>query len=151
MLCLDASFLVNVLIGALDDEHAALWETWQGEGRPMVAPTLLRFETTNALYWLRWGARIDEVQLQLALRALSAMPITYVDDHELGREALSIAYSFDVITLHAAYYVALAARHGADLWTSDERVYNDFSWRLPWVHHAPNATLKKSVRQDNTS
>lgn len=136
MLCLDASFLLNVLFGALDDDHAALWESWQDEARPMIAPGLLRSETTSTLYWMRSGAQIDEVQLQLALRALSLLPITYVDDDALGREVIAIAYANEEVTLHAAYYVALAARHGADLWTSDQRLHQDFSWRLPWVHHA---------------
>lgn len=113
MLCLDASFLLNVLFGALTDEHVALRESWRDEGHPIIAPGLLRTETVGTLYWMRSCAQIEEARLQLALRAVSSMPITYVDDDALSREALSIAYSFDVITLHAAYYVALAARHGA--------------------------------------
>lgn len=137
MFCLDASFLLNVLFGALTDEHAALWESWQDEGRPMIAPGLLRTETVGTLYWMRSCAQIEEVQLQLTLRALSLMPITYVDDDALDREAIAIAYANEDLTLHGAYYVALASRHGADLWTSDEQLWRDHSWHVPWIYFAP--------------
>lgn len=130
MLCLDARVFLNVLVGALGDEHVVLWESWQDEGRPMIAPGLLRSEAVGVLYWMRSCAQIEEVQLQLALRALSLMPITR-EDGALGREAIAIAHANDDLTLHAAYCVALAARHGADLWTSHHRLWADHSWRPP--------------------
>ena len=142
MLCLDASFLVNVLMGALEEEHTGLWEEWQTAERPMIAPLLLRYEVTNAFHRMRWQARADEVQVQSALRALLQMPIRYIDDDLLPLEALAVARGFQLSATYDAHYVALAARYGADLWTSDRRLWADVSYRLDWVHYAPERPHK---------
>jgi len=49
--CLDASFLLHWLIGGEAESQAdALLEEWHRTGRPLIAPTLLHYEVTNALH-----------------------------------------------------------------------------------------------------
>jgi predicted nucleic acid-binding protein len=129
-------------MGALDEEHTAIWEEWQTADRPMIAPLLLRYEVTNALHRMRSQARADEVQVQSALRALIQMPIRYIDDDLLPVEALAVARGFYLDASYDAHYVALAARYGAELWTSDRKLWAVVSYRLDWVHYAPERPTK---------
>ena len=48
--CVDASFLVRLLTSNSANAPAPrLWATWHEAGLPVVAPTLVYYEVTNAL------------------------------------------------------------------------------------------------------
>lgn len=132
--CLDASFLVRLL---LDEEAAqadALWEAWHQDGRRLAAPALLYHEVTNALH--RYVAHGDlspadaEALLDIALR----LDIELFVDAELHRRALQLASDLSLPAAYNAHYLALAERLGAELWTADARLVRAAQDRLPWVH-----------------
>lgn len=137
VLCLDASFLVNALTAKLTDEHEALWVSWLAAERPMIAPRLARYEVANALHKARRKGKVDEPLVQRAMRELVALPISMPDDDALPFEALAIADTLNMPATYDAHYVALAARYGAEQWTSDHGLWSAASPRFPQVHYAP--------------
>lgn len=137
MLCLDASFLVNALTAKLTDDHETLWVSWLSAERPMIAPRLAHYEVANALHKARRKGRMTEVLVQRAMRDLVALPISIMDDDALPFEALAMADTLNMPATYDAHYVALAARFGADLWTSDRRLWEKTQSRFDWVHYAP--------------
>jgi len=137
VLCLDASFLVNALTAKLTDEHEALWVSWLAAERPLIAPRLARYEVANALHKGRRKGRIDEPLVQRTMRDLIMVPISYMDDDALPFEALALADELGMPASYNAHYVALAARYGAELWTSDHGLWSAASSRYQWVHYAP--------------
>lgn len=140
MLCLDASFLFNVVVRRLSDEHSTMWERWLDEGQPMVAPRLMHYEIANIFHKWRRNGKIDEPFLQRSMRAVIAMPIQLVDD-AMPLEALTVAKDFDLLASYDAHYVTLAARFSANLWTSDRRLWDKTNSRLDWVYYAPELVV----------
>ena len=50
MVCVDASLVMRLLMsGTSETRVVALWSEWHEAGRPVVAPTLLYYEVSNAL------------------------------------------------------------------------------------------------------
>ncbi len=75
LICLDASFVVRLVSGADDDPVLPVWDRWIEEGHDFVAPVLMHFEVTNALYsYLRHGIRSAEITFA-SLRYALALPI----------------------------------------------------------------------------
>lgn len=132
--CLDASFLLRLLLGDEGGKADTLWETWHREERRLVAPTPLYYEITNALH--RYAVQGDllpaeaQALLDLALR----LDIELVGDGELHRRALQLADTFTLPAAYDAHYLALAERLGAELWTADARLSRAVWNRLPWVY-----------------
>jgi predicted nucleic acid-binding protein len=137
MLCLDASFLINALTSKLRPDDAERWELWLREGQELIAPRLARYEFANALHKARRKATISDELVRRTMQDMISLPIMYVDDDALPHEALTLADSLKMSASYDAHYVALAARFGADLWTSDRRLWEVASPRFPWVHYAP--------------
>lgn len=136
MLCIDASFLFNVLVARLHPDHASMWERWLVDGEPMIAPRLMHYEVVNILHRRRQRGMVDEPFVQRSMRFVVALPIRLVDD-AMPFDALALAAEFGFPASYDAHYLAVASRHGADLWTSDLRLWEKTQSRLPWVHFAP--------------
>ena len=136
-LCLDASIVVRRLTSTSAPETDRLWEQWRAEDRGFVAPFLLRYEVTNALYRMRFAANIDDAQLQAGLRALIGMRVRLFTSDDLHVEAIAFARAYQLKAAYDAHYLALADRLGVELWSSDERLFNSVRHRLPWVRFTP--------------
>ena len=110
----------------------ALAARWVTTGIEAIAPALLAFEVTNALYrksppgvgtsWLRQGLSNVLGAVRLVPPVPDVLERAAVIAAQLGRPA---AYD--------AQYAALAERESCELWTADERFYNAASPRFPWV------------------
>jgi len=137
VICLDASFLVNVFIDKLTPEIEDLWQSWLDSGTTLIAPLLVRYEMANALHKGRTKGRFDEALVQRTMMGLIELPITIIDDDALPFEALALA---DILRLPATYdphYLALSIRFDAELWTSDHRLWSAVHQRFAWIHYAP--------------
>jgi predicted nucleic acid-binding protein len=122
--CLDASFVVTLI---LFPDHAAvqsLWQGWMQVDQQLVAPALIFFEVTNALYQYRRQNLLTEGELAIALAAVLALPIRIYTDVELHQKALNVAGRYGLPATYDAHYVALAQEYGADLWTTDRKLVN---------------------------
>jgi len=113
-----------------------LWERWQKEGQQLVAPVLLRYEVTNALYRYQKAGMISGDATMEALNAAFALPIQFYNDLELHKSALAMAGHFGLPAAYDAHYLALAERLGAIFITTDRRLVNAVQSALPWVQLA---------------
>lgn len=137
VLCLDASFLVNVFTDKLTPDVGALWQSWLDSGTTLIAPLLVRYEMANALHKGRSKGRFDEALVQRAMRGLIELPITIIDDDALPLEALALADILKLPTTYDPHYLALSIRYDAELWTSDHRLWSAVHHRFTWIHFAP--------------
>lgn len=132
--CVDVGILVRLLTAQDDGTIRGLWSRWEEEGRPLIAPRLLRYEVTNALHRLRLAHALSEDVTREALRSALDLPVDIADDPGLHPHALDLAGRFGLPATYDAHYLALAEREGADLWTTDRRLANAVRRAFPWVH-----------------
>jgi len=94
------------------------------------------YEIINILHKWRRAGKIEPPFAQRSLRLVVALPIRLVDD-AMPFEAFAFAAELGLLASFDAPYVAVANRHGADLWTSDRRLWEKAQSRFDWVHLAP--------------
>ncbi len=133
--CVDASFIVRLVeVGAYQSPFVVLWMEWCEAQRPLVAPTLLYYELSNALH--RYVVHEDLLPEEAtgALNAALELKIVLYGDANLHRRALDLAHRLSLPATYDAHYLALAERLGAEFWTADQRLVQAVSPALPWVH-----------------
>ncbi len=135
-ICVDASFIIRLIETPPNQGIGTLWQRWQAENRPIVAPALLLYEVTNALYkYVRQGLLTSE-ELDLALIDVDALNIALIENREMHRQAARLAQEFGLRAAYDAHYLALAQQMNAEFWTFDARLVKSVSQALPWVHLA---------------
>jgi len=135
--CVDASFVVRLLLAGSDDHPAVLrWRQWREEGRVPVAPALLHYEVTNALHrYERLGELlVDEVDEALSIALL--LDIRLVEDDDLHRRALASAREYGLGAAYDAHYLALGKRLGCEVWTFDRKLARTVGEKLPTLRLA---------------
>lgn len=132
--CVDASIVARLFTAPDDQAVRDLWRRWRVEGRHPTAPTLMRYEVSNALYRSLRRDGLDAPAVDRTLRAAFALPIQPHGDDDLHRQAVSTAFRFGLSAAYDAHYLALADRLGADFWTTDRKLANAVGGALPWVH-----------------
>lgn len=133
-ICVDAGFVVRMLVeNPLRRRASARWHAWDAEGQEVVAPFLLRYEVTNALYRLVRAELVDESDATRALIALYSLPITLVQDEWLHERATLAARQHGLPAAYDAHYLALAEAGGAEFWTADGKLARSVRPALPWV------------------
>jgi len=131
--CVDASFLIRLVVDAEDQLVATRWWTWSDEKRHVIAPTLLLYEVVNALHQYYKHGYLSETTVQTHLETVCSLSIVLHADADLHVQALMLARQYALPATYDAHYVALAERMGAQLWTLDQRLYRSVG-HLPWVH-----------------
>lgn len=123
-LCLDASTILKVILQPSDDPVQSLWASWHAENCRMVAPTLLYYEITNALYQQEKYALRTAEFVSGALDFVFSLPIQLIGDEALHQRARELAVQYKLPATYDAHYLALAERLNIELWTADARLYN---------------------------
>lgn len=131
--CVDASLVVRAVIDADNVDAVALVEHWLGDRTPLVAPYLLLYDVTNALYRYALGGHRSNVIVTEALRVSRALPIRLFTGADLHQEAVTFAERFSLRAAYDAHYPTLANRLGAEFWTADKRLANAVRPELSWV------------------
>jgi len=90
-ICVDASCIVRLLADPDDREIQRRWTEWQSDRRSLVAPRLLRYEVTNALYRYQRSGQRSDMTVRSALRTAMDLPITLYDEMDLHDRALAWA------------------------------------------------------------
>lgn len=132
-ICVDANLVVRLIV---ELEHRTVrdrWEQWASENRQLVAPSLLHYEVTNALYQYQRQGYFSTGALRLAQEAALALPLQLFGDEDLHRSALRLAQRLSLPATYDAHYLALAERLGAELWTADRRLIRAVQGELPFV------------------
>jgi len=134
-ICVDASVVVRLVgSGAYESPVVQLWKEWHEAGRPLVAPTLLYYEVSNALRrYVADGELLPEEAAE-TLDAALGLDVALHGDGDLHRRALALAERLSLPAAYDAHYLALAERLGAEFWTADRRLIRAVQSALPWVH-----------------
>lgn len=132
-ICIDASLVVRLVADPQDTVVRAQWQQWEEDGRRFAAPTLLQYETTNALYQYERQGFLSGETVRLAQEAAAALPLTFYGDGELHRSALRLAQRLVLPATYDAHYLAVAARLDAELWTADRRLVEAVEAEFSWV------------------
>ena len=122
--CVDANIVVRVVVFPSHAAIQTLWQRWTRQEQQIIAPALIFYEVTNALYQYQRQGMLTEEAVTIALNAVLALPIQIHGDAELHRKALDIARRYGLSATYDAHYVALAQHFGGELWTTDQRLAN---------------------------
>jgi predicted nucleic acid-binding protein len=132
----DTSIAIKWVLQESDSDIAeTMLIEWSSNGVVILAPALLTYEVTNALYK---KARKGEITFETAKEALtkvlvSGVALNFSQDSNLGRRAIELARQFGLPATYDAHYLALAEREGCELWTADTRMWNSIRGKLTWV------------------
>lgn len=130
--CVDASYLVALLVGELPT-HLELWAKWQTDGEQVSAPNLILYEITNVLHRLTIANQITQQRCDDLVRTALSLDIAYHPEIKLHHQALAISRRFRLPATYDAHYLALAEYLDCNLWTGDRRLVNSVS--LHWVKY----------------
>ena len=134
-ICPDASLVIRLL---LNDKEGTpidlLWHGWFQAGFNLVAPTLLFYEVSNALYRYVVHGQLTVDEVDKALAAAMQLGIQLYGDASLHQRALSMAQELGLPATYDAHYLVLAKRLGAQFWTADQRLFNTIQGKLAWVN-----------------
>jgi predicted nucleic acid-binding protein len=137
--CIDASLIVALLVA---EEHSlsalALWEKWAQEDCSIVAPLLLRYEVTSALYRKALRGLISREDASLALNRFLKLDIEWIDPPSLPERATELAHRFSRPNTYDTFYLALAEQLNCGFWTGDERLYNAVKSGLGFIRWIGN-------------
>ena len=137
--CVDASLVVALVTVEIWSEKAfALWRQWVQEGVQVVAPALLRYETTSALRRKVVRGAISLLHARRALEETRSLDIEFFDPPELLLHAFDLAARFNRPAAYDAHYLALADMLKSEFWTADERLYNAVRQGFPYIHWVAN-------------
>lgn len=130
--CVDANLVVIIVTPeAQRPAVLRLWESWLEQNRELVAPRLLTYEVTAALWRKVWRGLLPQEEAQRAVKAALDIGVTLLDPPGLSERAFELAAHFRRPAAYDAHYLALAERLSCPFWTADERLYNavyaDFS------------------------
>ncbi len=132
----DTSIAIKWVLNELDSNTAlALLAEWKRKKIVMLAPVLLAYEATNALYQKVRGGKItfDTAKEGLTQVILTGLQFDFLQDPTLGLRALELAQNFSLLATYDAYYLALAEREGCDFWTTDTRMWRSVKPQISWV------------------
>lgn len=113
----------------------SLWEQWIFERAEIIAPSLLRYEVTNALFRSAAVEVVSEIDAMSILRSLDRLPIMYFDGAALNGSSFQIARALGLEAAYDAHYLALSEREGAEFFTADKRLVAAAQASYPFVHY----------------
>lgn len=122
--CTDANLIVRLV--AFPDSQAVqdLWQHWKQEDRMIIAPGLVLYEVTNALYQYLKHHVLSADTVSYALETALQLPVQMVDDREVHRRAMALARRYRLPAAHDAHYLAVAEVRQAELWTTDRKLFD---------------------------
>jgi predicted nucleic acid-binding protein len=113
----------------------SLWEQWIADRAEIIAPSLLRYEVTNALYRSAAIGIVSETEAIDIVRSLDRLPIKYFDSAALNVSAFRIARTLDLKAAYDAHYLALSQRESAEFFTVDKRLVAAAQASHSFVHY----------------
>jgi predicted nucleic acid-binding protein len=132
----DASIAIKWVLEEVDSDRAeTLLAEWINKGMLILAPDLLAYEITNALYRkVRKGEiTLDRAKEALAEISLAEIEFDFSSDFALSTRAIELANHFSLPATYDSHYLALAERKSCELWTADLRMWNSVKGKLEWV------------------
>lgn len=132
--CIDASIILRYVLQPENKPVQNLWQSWIDDEVSLVAPSLLFYEVTNALYQQQRNKVLSAEAIWETLELSLDLPITLVNEKNLHLKAREIAMRFSLPATYDAHYLALAEWMEVDLWTADIRLVNALKpFKVKWV------------------
>jgi len=132
--CVDASVILKYVLQPENESIQKLWKKWMVEEVNLVAPSLLFYEVTNALYQQQRNNILSADMIWETLELSLELPITLVNEADLHLKAREIAMRYNLPATYDAHYLALAEWMEVDLWTADLRLVNSLKpFKVKWV------------------
>lgn len=124
----------------------ALLNDWSRKEIIILAPTLLIYEITNALYKKLRKRDISAQRAREALREIELLGIAFdfTTHFELSVRAVELSNQYSLPATYDAHFLALAEREQCELWTADTRMWNSLQGELPWVRNLNDYRPEKS-------
>lgn len=133
LVCVDASIVVDRLIGIDDAQLVTLWEGWITNKSELVAPTLMRYEVINVLYQISKKTQLSAETTAEAVQALNRLPIHLYSDPQLHGRAFALARELALGATYEAHYLALASQLDCVFWTRDAKLARTAVAKYKWV------------------
>ncbi len=132
--CVDASVILRYVLQPENESMQSVWQSWIADEVSLVAPSLLFYEVTNALYQQQRNKVLSPETIWETLELSLDLPITLVNEQNLHLKAREIAMRFNLPATYDAHYLALAEWMEVDLWTADMRLVNSLKpFKVKWV------------------
>jgi predicted nucleic acid-binding protein len=119
-------YVVDASVAAkwyFQEEHSDRAEALLEQSNEILAPGLLAVEIANLVWKRARRGEITEVHADRIAAALRQVPLEIRPTAELVTAALPLALHRG-LTLHDAFYVALAIKSGCPLVTGDRKLYD---------------------------
>lgn len=133
---IDTSLALKWITQEEDSEIAqVLLDKWISEKKVLLAPALLLYEVTNALYRkaLKGIISLDDAKQGVQAILEIEMQFDYPEHAELCWKSIEIAKRFNLPAAYDAQYLALAENEDCELWTADTRLWNSVQGKFKWV------------------
>jgi len=95
-ICVDASFIVRLVLNPDDEPLQNRWDQWTTEERQILAPQLLFFEVMNALYQYEKNGVLTSEVVESAWNTVLQLPIQIYQSEYLYRKAMEYAAKFEL-------------------------------------------------------
>ena len=120
----DASVAVKWFVSEeYSDVASALLRSWDEREIKTVAPHLLPFEVSNALYRKVARKEISQIDASRLVANLLAVQLEFHDVSHLHARAIELAGELGQRTAYDSHYLALAEALDCEFWTADRRFY----------------------------
>lgn len=130
--CCDANLVVRFVSDGDASAVHRWWQQWLRSSATIVAPSLFRYEVTNAFHRLTRADNANRDPLTLLSLAFD-LPISAREFPGMHDRAIHFARRFDLPAAYDSHYLALAESLHCRFFTSDARLFNSVSHQLPWV------------------
>ena len=132
--CIDASIVLRYVLLPDDGPIQKVWQSWASREVNLVAPSLLFYEVTNALYQQQKNKYLSPETIWSTLEFSLDLPITLVNEKNLHLRAREIAMQYNLPATYDAHYLALAEWMDIELWTADKKLINTLKpFKVSWV------------------
>ncbi|HEY6539310.1 MAG TPA: type II toxin-antitoxin system VapC family toxin [Ktedonobacteraceae bacterium] len=132
----DTSVALKWVLDEPDSNIAVqLLEEWNNRETLIMAPALLAYEITNALYQRMRRSDFSLERCKEALIGFTSVSIEFDFSQvfSLSSRTTELAKLYNLPATYDAHYLALAERQQCELWTADKRLWNSIRGKLPWV------------------
>lgn len=130
----DASIVLATLLPQLSTSKAvALLNHWHSHETRLVAPTLMRYETVNAIRRQVSAAVISEERGIELLETLFKLPVRYISSSTLVRRGYELSGLLGLRKSYDSQFIAVAERFECEFWTNDQALYRAASIHFSWV------------------
>jgi predicted nucleic acid-binding protein len=137
--CVDANLVVMIVAPEVQRPLAlSLWRSWLEQDRETIAPHLLAYEVTSALWRKAARGLLNLEEAQRAVQAALGMGVTLLDPPGISERAFELAAHFRRPAAYDAHYLALAEHLNCSFWTADERLYNAIHAEFPHIRWLGN-------------